>query len=201
MSNDKDQLRNQLRQILAQMPTAVRAKKSRQICHHLLDTEEYKKASVVMVFLSMPQEVDTTPILLDAWRQGKTVAVPQVSWEQRHMIPVEIHSLDTGLSVDKKGLRNPTMGTPVPYEDIDLVIAPGLGFDRRGNRLGRGGAYYDRFFASPKLRAPKWAIAFSEQILPAVPHGESDIPVDVLVCETGLIRRPGVQGYCTKQNN
>jgi 5-formyltetrahydrofolate cyclo-ligase len=199
MNSDKIQLRSQLRQILAQMPLAVRAQKSRQICHCLLDAQEYKKASVVMLFLSMPQEVDTTPIFLDAWKQGKTVAVPKVLWEERHMIPVEIHSLDTGLSVDKKGLRNPIQGIPVPYEDIDLVITPGLGFDRQGNRLGRGGAFYDRLFALPQLKAPKWAIAFSEQILAAIPHGKKDIPVDVLVCETGLIRHTGEQQAAFKK--
>jgi 5-formyltetrahydrofolate cyclo-ligase len=187
MNSDKDQFRKQLRQILAQMPAEIRAKKSRQICHHLLGADEYKKASVVMVFLSMPEEVDTTPIFLDAWQHGKIVAVPQVSWEQRYMIPVEIRSLDTGLSVDKKGLRSPIKGTVVPYEDIDLVIAPGLGFDRQGNRLGRGGAYYDRFFAVSGLKASKWALAFSNQILETIPHGEKDVPVDVIVCETGLI--------------
>jgi 5-formyltetrahydrofolate cyclo-ligase len=188
MNSDKAQIRSRLRQILAQMSAAVRAQKSRLICQHLLDAQEYKKASVVMLFLSMPEEVDMTPILLDAWQQGKTVVVPKVLWEKHHMIPVEIHSLDTGLNVDKKGLRNPTTDTPVPYEDIDLVVAPGLGFDRQGNRLGRGGAFYDRLFALPQLKAPKWAVAFSEQILETIPHGENDIPVDVVVCETGIIR-------------
>lgn len=188
MDSDKKQLRKQLQQILAHMPADLRQHKSQAICRYVLDTEDYKKASVVMAFLSMPQEVDTTAILLDAWQQGKTVAVPQVSWEQHSMIPVEIHSLDTGLSVDKRGLRNPITGTPVSYEDIDLVIAPGLGFDRRGNRLGRGGAYYDRFFASKALRALKLALAYSEQIVDKIPRDKMDVPVDVLVCETGIIR-------------
>jgi 5-formyltetrahydrofolate cyclo-ligase len=185
---DKSQLRKDLRQILARMPEEIRREKSRQICGHLLGAKEYKKASVVMAYLSMPGEVDTTAILLDAWQQGKMVVVPQVLWEQRHMIPVEIRSLEAGLGVDKMGLRNPTTGEPVPYEDIELVIAPGLGFDRHGNRLGRGGAFYDRFLASPGLRAAKWAAAFSEQIVDAIPHDEKDIPVDALICETGFIR-------------
>jgi 5-formyltetrahydrofolate cyclo-ligase len=186
---DKTQLRNELRQILARMPEAVRQEKSRQVCGYLLGADDYKRASVVMVFLSMPGEVDTTPILLDAWQQGKTVVVPQVLWDRRHMIPVEIRSLKSGLDVDKKGLRNPTAGEPVPYEEIDLVIVPGLGFDRQCNRLGRGGAYYDRFFTSPGLGALKWAVAFSEQIVDAIPHDEHDMPVDALICEAGFIRQ------------
>mgnify|MGYP001770361598 CR=1 FL=1 len=104
------------------------------------------------------------------------------------MIPVEIQSLDTGLQTDRMGLRNPTTGTPVPFEDIDLVIVPGLGFDRKGNRLGRGGAYYDRFLSSPGMRAEKWAVAFSEQILDAIPHEEKDVPMNAIVTDTGILR-------------
>jgi 5-formyltetrahydrofolate cyclo-ligase len=188
MNSDKTQLRKQLQQILAQMPADIRQQKSRQICQYVLGTDEYKKASVVMAFLSMPQEVDTTAILLDAWRQGKTVAVPQVAWEQHDMIPVEICSLDDAMSMDKRGLRNPTNGRPVPLGKIDLVITPGLGFDRCGNRLGRGGAYYDRFFASDRLRACKLALAFCEQIMEKIPQDKTDVPIDVLICETGIIR-------------
>lgn len=188
MNSDKIQLRKQLRQVLAQMPADFRQQKSRAICRYVLDSDDYKKASVVMAFLSMPEEVDTTPILLDAWRHGKTVAVPQVAWEKHDMIPVKIHSLDDGFSIDKKGLRNPTAGTPVPFEEIDIVITPGLGFDRQGNRLGRGGAYYDRFFASDRLRASKIALAFCEQIVDKLPQDKTDVPMDILVCETGIIR-------------
>jgi 5-formyltetrahydrofolate cyclo-ligase len=187
MDSDKKQLRSRLRQILAQIPEAVCRQKSLQICQYILDADEYKKASVIMAFLSMPREVDTTPILLDAWQRKKTVVVPQMDWEHKRMIPVQIHSLDN-CSTDNMGLRNPESAAPVSPETIELVITPGLGFDRRGNRLGRGGAYYDRFFATPGLRALKWATAFTEQIMDAVPMDKTDVPVDALVCETGIIR-------------
>lgn len=187
-AEQKRQVRKQIQQILAGIQPEVRLQKSRVICNEVLSSEEYKKASVVMLFLSMPHEVDTTAMILDAFQQGKTVAVPKMSWQQRHMLPVEIQSLDTGLQVDRMGLRNPTTGTPVPLEDIDLVILPGLGFDRQGNRLGRGGAYYDRFLASPGMRAKKWAVAFAEQILDAVPHDEKDIPVDAVITDAGILR-------------
>jgi 5-formyltetrahydrofolate cyclo-ligase len=187
-AEQKRQVRKQIQQILAGIQPEVRLQKSRVICNEVLLSAEYKKASVVMLFLSMLHEVDTTAMILDAFQQGKTVAVPKMSWQQRHMIPVEIQSLDTGLQIDRMGLRNPTTGTPVPHEDIDLVIVPGLGFDRQGNRLGRGGAYYDRFLASPGMRAQKWAVAFSEQILDAVPHDDKDIPVDAIITDAGILR-------------
>ncbi|MCI0499537.1 MAG: 5-formyltetrahydrofolate cyclo-ligase [Planctomycetales bacterium] len=184
---DKGVLRQKLRQQLVQMSREEVASKSKQICDHVIGTEVFQKASVVMLFLSMPHEVDTTPLILTAWQRGKTVAVPKISWQQRHMIPVEITSLETGLKTDLHGLRNPTGGVPVPYDEIDLVITPGLGFDATGNRLGRGGSYYDTFFTSNKITAARWAVAFSNQVCDRIPHDDSDVPVEAVVTENGIM--------------
>lgn len=183
---NKKELRQLIKKKLAAMTPQDRVYKSKQICHHLIDSDVFQKASVVMAFLSMPHEVDTTPIILHAWQQGKTVAVPKVSWAQRHMIPVEIQSLDTGVETSYHGLRNPTGGVPIPFEDIDLVLTPGLGFDHRGNRLGRGGAYYDQFFKSQGLRAVRWALSFSLQVFDRIPADKEDMPVDAIVTESGI---------------
>ncbi len=183
---NKKELRQEIKRRLAEMSRKDRLDKSKLICQHLLSAEPFQKASVVMAFLSMPHEVDTTPIILHAWQQGKTVAVPKVSWEQRHMIPVEIQSLETGMETGESGLRNPVTGAPIPFEEIDLVLTPGLGFDGRGNRLGRGGAYYDRFFRSPGLEALRWALAFSLQVFDRIPTDSKDVPVDALVTEHGI---------------
>lgn len=184
---DKNTLRHELKQRLVQMNTEDRIAKSKKICGHIIDSEVFRKASVVMTFLSLPHEVDTTPLILHAWQQGKTVAVPKISWQQRHMIPVEISSLETGLKVGEMGLRTPTNGKPVPFDEIDLVITPGLGFDKNGNRLGRGGAYYDNFFKHAKIRAARWAVAYSMQLCDDVPHDDSDVPIDAVVTENEII--------------
>lgn len=184
---DKDQMRRELKARLALMRPEERIEKSRRICDLLIAAEPFQSASVVMLFLSLPHEVDTTPLILWAWQHGKSVVVPKVSWEQRHIIPVEITSLETGLTQDRMGLRNPVSGLPVPFEDIDLVVAPGLGFDRQGNRLGRGGAYYDRFFSTHNIRAAKWAVCFSEQLRPKIPYNGHDVPMDAIVTEQEVI--------------
>ena len=85
------------------------------------------------------------------------------------------------------GLRNPTTGAPVPFEEIQLVVAPGLGFDRKGNRLGRGGSYYDRFFTNRELKAVKCGFAFAEQVKETVPVMEHDVPVDMLVTDEEVL--------------
>lgn len=185
---DKVALRHDIKARLMAMDAKNRVEKSKAICRHIIETETFQRAAVVMAYLSLPHEVDTTPLILQAWQQGKTVAVPKVSWEQRHMIPVEIKSLETGLHTDDRGVRNPTNGTPVPFDDIDLVIAPGLGFDRLGNRLGRGGAYYDRFFAGGKITATRWGVAFGEQLCGEIPHDEKDVVMHAVVTEAGIIQ-------------
>lgn len=183
---DKEALRRELKLKLSQMNKDVRIQKSKTICEFIGQSDVFQKSSVVMMYLSLPHEVDTTPLILLAWQQGKTVVVPKVSWEQRHMIPVELVSLETGLKTDDRGLRNPTGGTPVPFDDIDLVITPGLGFDKNCNRLGRGGSYYDNFFSHNGIRAARWAVAFSEQMCEEIPHTEKDVPVHAVVTEKGV---------------
>jgi 5-formyltetrahydrofolate cyclo-ligase len=183
---EKNALRHELKLRLVQMSRDDRIAKSKQICGWIVDSDIFKQASVVMVYLSMPHEVDTTSLILTAWQQGKTVAVPKVSWEQRHMIPVEITSLETGLKTDERGLRTPTNGIPVAFDEIDLVITPGLGFDNNGNRLGRGGAYYDNFFKHNEISAARWAVAYNEQMCNEIPHDENDISMNAVVSEDGI---------------
>lgn len=183
---DKVELRKQLQGTVAAIPDEDRSEMSKSICQNLIATEEFQRASVVMCFLSLPVEVDTTPIILYAWQQEKTVVVPKVSWQQRHMIPIEINSLEIGFATGTFGLKNPTAGTPTPFEEIDLVVAPGIGFAKNGNRLGRGGGYYDRFFSSERLKAVKCGIGFNEQIVDRVPVDAHDKPLDLIVTDKGV---------------
>jgi 5-formyltetrahydrofolate cyclo-ligase len=184
---DKMKLRNELKARLVAMDADVRAEKSKTACRNLIETPQFSQAAVVMIYLSLPHEVDTSTAILAAWQQGKTVAVPKISWQQRHMIPVIITSLEVGFSTEVGGLRNPITGIPMPIEEIDIVVAPALGFDRKGNRLGRGGSYYDRFFANKELRAVKCGLGFEEQIIDTVPVTEHDVRMDMLVTDDEVL--------------
>ena len=191
---DKEQLRRKLQKCLLEMSNEQRNEKSKKACRNLISTPQFQNASAIMMYLSLPHEVDTSEAILCAWQLGKTVVVPKISWQQRHMIPVQINSLETGFSTDVAGLRNPITGVPVPFEEIDLVVTPALGFDRKGNRLGRGASYYDRFFANAELKAPKCGFAFAEQMIDSVPVTEHDKPVDFLVTDKEIIYFNNRQG-------
>jgi 5-formyltetrahydrofolate cyclo-ligase len=184
---NKLQLRNDLKARLVAMTAEARSDKSKAACRNLVETPQFRQSAVIMIYLSLPHEVDTSTAILAAWQQGKTVAVPKISWQQRHMIPVVITSLETGFLTEVGGLRNPITGAPMPMEDIDLVVTPGLGFDRKGNRIGRGGSYYDRFFANKDLRAAKCGFAFDEQVVEDVPTDKHDVRMDMLVTDDEVL--------------
>jgi 5-formyltetrahydrofolate cyclo-ligase len=184
---NKLQLRNELKSKLTSLSPDLRSEKSKKACQNLIETPEFQQSTVVMMYMSLPHEVDTAPAILHAWQKGKTVAVPKVSWQQRHMIPVILTSLETGFSTEASGLRNPITGVPMPIEEIDIIVTPALGFDKKGNRLGRGGSYYDRFFSNRNLRAIKCGFAFDDQILDEIPTDEHDVRMDLVVTNNGVI--------------
>ena len=186
----KKELRQRLRSILAELTREEIDARSRQVCHRLFEQPAYIKAEVVMVFLSMPSEVDTTSLVLRCWQDHKRVLAPKVSWEQRRMLPVEIRSLTDTLAESELGIREPAAGVPFPTSLIDLVLVPGLAFDAYGNRLGRGRGFYDRFLAHPEFKGVACGIAFEAQMTAAVPVGPLDRTVDMLVTDT-TVRRFG----------
>src|SRR5215216_834791 len=144
---NKPALRRQLRDQLAAMPEDARHRKSVLACSFVASSPEFAAARTVMLYLSMPTEVDTSPLALKAWQAGKSVVVPKVSWDQRRMLPVEISSLTDHMTTSGPGVREPAGGKPVPVDFIDFVVVPGLGFDSKGYRIGRGMGFYDRFLA------------------------------------------------------
>ncbi len=184
----KKELRQRLRNILAEVPREEYGTRSLRACHRLFEQPEYIKAEVVQVFLSLPSEIETAAIVLRAWQDRKRVLAPKVSWEQRRMLPVEIRSLTEDLSVSALGVREPLAGVPIPISMIDLVIVPGLGFDEFGNRLGRGRGFYDRFLAHPEFHGVACGLAFEEQLVPAIPVGPLDRQVDMLVTDAKVRR-------------
>jgi 5-formyltetrahydrofolate cyclo-ligase len=187
-TDDKSEIRRQLRQRLAAMTEADRQAKSLAAISLITASPEFAAAAVVMLYLSGPLELDTAPLALKCWQSGKTVAVPKVSWNQRHMLPVEISSLQTSMTTTGPGVREPVSGQPIPINLIDLVVVPGLGFSMDGQRIGRGMGFYDRFLALPEFIGLSCGLAFEEQIVPKLPVLDHDMSLSML-CTNREIRR------------
>ena len=184
----KKALRQQLRQYLTSISPAELQERSMAACQLLREQKEYQRADVIMIFLTMAREVDTTPIALAAWHDAKRVLAPLVLRDQHRMLPVEIQSLTTDMQPGERGINEPAEGLPVPVSDIDLVVVPGLGFDRRGNRLGSGSGFYDRFLAHRDFRGISCALAFEDQMIESIPIETTDVPVQMLVTDV-CVRR------------
>ena len=188
LSAVKSRLRSQIRKKLSAMPPAVAHAKSMAACKRLQELPEFQQARTMMIYLPLPEEVDVTPLALRGWQQDKIVAAPKVSWDARHMLPIQITSLETGIVSLRGKLREPADGEPLSLDALDLVVVPAVAFDRKGNRLGRGGGFYDRFLASPEFHGVAVGIAFKEQLVEELPVTDNDVAVHIVVTDEEVLR-------------
>ncbi|NQU75770.1 MAG: 5-formyltetrahydrofolate cyclo-ligase [Planctomycetes bacterium] len=184
----KNRIRQEIRQRIAGLDQMVRYARGLAACKHLTCQEEFLKADVVMIFLSMPDEVDTTPVALAAWQMDKTVLAPAISWQHRRLTPMEITSLETGIKTIHHAIPEPTENRPVTIEMIDLIIVPALAYDRTGHRLGRGHGFYDRFLAHDECHARTCGLILREQLVDSLPVQPHDISVDMVVTDEDVLR-------------
>lgn len=185
---DKATLRQEMLVKRRALSRSERTHLSRRIADRLLDLDAWDRAALVHLYVgALDGEVETGEIAREAWRSGKRVACPVVEWDPPRLVHHEIDSLDE-LVVDARGLRqpDPSIAPSIEPAEIDLVVAPGLAFDRAGNRIGFGAGFYDRFLAG--LDATVVALAYSLQVSRGVPHGPHDVPVDWIVTEDETIR-------------
>ncbi len=162
-----------------------RAERSARIRDRLLALPELERASMVMAFWSFGSEVDTGPILAGLEERAVGVALPRIEGDD--LVALRYRRGDP-LVGTAFGAREPARGTALAPSDLDVVVVPGVAFDRMGHRIGYGRGFYDRFLRStPAFRV---AVAFDLQVVDRVPHGRADVPVDAVVTEREVIRRP-----------
>ena len=184
----KHRLRGEMKAALAAMAPEAAAQWSIAACESLLALDEYARARSVMLYAPIAGEVDCRPIAVAGWKDSKTVLLPRVTcWSDKQMVAVPVDSLEHPVVTTRGGLREPD-GEPWPIEKIDLIVVPGLAYDRHGNRLGRGGGFYDRFLARPELAAHACGLAFSLQVVGNIPVHPNDYPVKVLVTDEEVLR-------------
>ena len=156
---------------------------SKRIEDRLAGLDVWRDAAVVHTYVgAVPGEVATRGIVARALREGKTVVCPRVRWKPRGLDSFAVGSLGE-LTESSRGLWEPDPRRAAPVDDgeLDLVLVPGIAFDRRGWRIGFGAGLYDRFLAG--VAAPRVALAFSLQIQDSLPVEPHDEPVDWIVTE------------------
>ncbi|AOT73234.1 5-formyltetrahydrofolate cyclo-ligase [Geosporobacter ferrireducens] len=163
--------------------------KSKSIFHRLKNFLPYKEAQNVMVYIDFRSEVKTDGIVQDLIAGHKKAIVPICVPKTREMILSHLKNPAKELAEGTFGVFEPKEEyiRSVDASEIDLVIVPGVAFDRKGYRIGYGGGYYDRFFEKLSKRIPTVALAFDLQIVEAVPAESFDQAVDYIITESELI--------------
>lgn len=184
---DKKEIREIVKDKLINIAPDLREEITKNIAGQLFASKEWKGADTIGITVSGGFEWDTTSIIEKGWREGKIITVPKCIPEVRRLDFYQLKNFNQ-LEQSFFNLRepNPQLSEKVKNEDIDLLIVPGLGFDRRGYRVGFGGGYYDRFLEDFPNKTI--SIFYSEQLFECVPDESFDIPVQSLLTEKGSVK-------------
>ena len=174
---NKQELRASIRARKRAMTEEEIVSRSEKLAQLFLSSEAYRNAKTVYGYLPYNQEVRTVPMLEQALRDGKRVAVPKCYGDKMKFIFME------DLSKVEKGYANipePIADGPIADDETALVLMPGLAFDPQGHRIGYGGGFYDKFLAG-EPHHPTLALCYEFQMLDHLETEEFDIPVDYVL--------------------
>ena len=168
----KNILREKVLQLLRNQSQEDRLKKSWVIADKLFSMREFVEAKMILFYASFDGEVETFEMMKQAQRLGKKIALPASIKIQKKIIPTLIENLDEDLQIGVYGIKEPrdVQSKSVDFRQIDLIIVPGVAFDRENNRLGRGEGYYDRFLRDIPAYTPAFGLAFDFQIVNRLPY-------------------------------
>jgi 5-formyltetrahydrofolate cyclo-ligase len=190
LNAQKAALRKETRAALQKISPAVRLVASAQIRTRLKEQSIWQSAASILFFASLPDEVDVWPLLEETLAGGKIAALPRYDSANNDYIACRVQSLQTEIGPGQFGIREPKAGCPeIPLERLGLILVPGVAFDLRGGRLGRGRGFYDRLL--PEIRGIKYGVAFDEQIVKEVPAGTLDVRMDFILTPTRLVKVAG----------
>lgn len=174
---DKKELRSQIRQLKRAMTQEQILAASEKLGELFVNTSQYQNAKTIYGYLPYNQEVRTVPMLEQAIRDGKRVAVPKVYGDDMKFIYLDDL---TQVSEGYAGIPEPIADGPVADDPTALVLMPGMAFTEKGDRMGYGGGFYDKFLAS-EPQHPTVALCYGFQIVESLPTEEYDIPVDCVL--------------------
>lgn len=141
----------------------------------------FQDAKNILIYNNTEDEVETSQFI-DKWNSEKTFYLPVVIGND---IVFREYSTASQFEKSTYGILEPIGENLTDYKKIDLIIIPGIAFDRNKNRLGRGKGYYDRFLKN--INAPKMGICFDFQLIDNVPTEPNDIKMDYIVSENDFI--------------
>lgn len=190
----KQLLRKEIKRRVAALSEEEKYRQSVVVSQKLFKHPKYVSCKRIAVFLSMDDEVRTEEIIKDALQGGKSCFIPRYERNSSHMDMLKLNSLQ-----DMETLPMTSWNIQQPADDdnsreealaaggLDLILMPGLGFDRSGNRLGRGKGFYDTYLKRcsrhPGGKPYTIALAFKEQLCQEIPVNDNDVLIDEVLYE------------------
>lgn len=173
---DKKELRKYINHILPRI-------KDKNYKSFLIEGKIYpiiNERHVIALYMALDNEVNLDSLIIRLIKAGKVIAIPKV--ENDSLTFYQIKNInDCNYSSNKFKIREPISGTAIKKEDIEIIIIPGLAFDKNNNRLGRGKGYYDKYLKGTSCY--KIGVAFDEQLFDDIPHDENDIKMDEIITD------------------
>ena len=186
IKEQKNQIRDIYKDKRKNLPLEQKKKMDEAICKRFLSLSSYRYADTILVYSPIKGEIDTMPIVCDAWAKGKKVAFPRCIDGNRmvyHYVTSE-QQLENGMY----GIREPSAELPLytsaQFEHA-ICILPAIVYDERCYRLGYGKGYYDRFLS--EFNGIKAGLIYSDFIVKEIPNGRFDLKSDVVITEKGVI--------------
>lgn len=179
----KKELRKKILGIRNKMPKEDVENNSRIIMNKIIGLKTYKQSKVIFVYMDFKNEVMTSDLIKHMLAEKKRVVIPYTDIVNTLVIPSEITE-EADLKLSPFGYYEPKKIMPVDVEEIDLVLVPGVVFDKNLNRIGFGKGYYDRILKNLKPGAKKIGLAHDFQVLDEIPAEDHDIKMDMIITES-----------------
>jgi len=190
--NTKEYKRNIRKEVLmkrSKMKAEEKELKDNIILEKLFETNLYKNARNIFTYISFGDEINTIKLIERALKDNKNISVPKTYRETRTMNAIFIPCLKE-LKENHMGILEPIDDSIViKKEDIDLIIVPGVVFDKDFNRIGYGGGYYDRYLEDIAYKNNKVVLAYDFQIVDKIEKEEHDVKVDIIITDKQILTK------------
>ena len=182
----KSDIRKRIQNKRNSLPIRDRNKRSKIIAEKFFGTAYYNNSNKILIFYPFRSEIDVTIIIRQALENKKNIILPRIHGQELKLFYVD--NLKKQLERGAYGIMEPAtdLCRPAKISDIDLVVVPGISFDKNLNRLGYGGGYYDRLLLCIPEGVKKIALCFDIQVVDSIPVSEHDIKVDILITDTKI---------------
>lgn len=181
----KNEIRKEMKQKRSEMDEREVTEKSQSAAKIFLESEIYKNASSVMLYMPLGNEISTLEIISDAFGRGKDVLVPVTDSNTFDITACKITE-NTEFEKGVFSLTEPKDRLPFYSSEIDVVLVPGIAFDRTGGRIGFGKGCYDKFLKG--IKAIKIGFCYDFQLVGNIEVDETDINMDFIITEKEIIR-------------